>query len=1602
MSAVKIILKRSSILGKRPSNQLIEPGELALNNNSTEPGIYFETNDGNIVKAGPTAYLPGQPTSQPARGELWVDSDTKTLNIGTADFSWQKVAAPWLGGTNGYGVFVAPDYAEATDSLNNDGQTVPFLTINRAIIEVGKQMVRQALQNVATNDRFVIFLAPGSHAIANGPGVLPASFNIDFSPGINQDQPTQAALQQFNHVAGGLILPRGVSLVGMDLKKTELRPSYVPKYTHPDFPPEYRTEPNGPIISNEPLSSIFRWSGNTYVTNFSVEDKKSQRFITKVAPYQNSTIALFETSISHGLEFNDFVQVDQTTNVSSTNATNITGQYYVQPINAFSFLLSRTSLLSQNPQIVNLSNLPPGIETQPVINLYDVQDIYPYFSPLRDPNTGIPLESYEFSNYSANRLSVFGNASEKDLNDFYIKIQRAYPDLFGESVNLNVASEPETVIVAPTTGNYPNNLSSNSTNNSSPYVNQVNHRSNYGFGNTDANGDLVTGFKSVIINSSTAVLLQLDPAGYQIYSSQEGAQSWVGLTSFVAQQLGVDVTRVRISPQLTQLNLTSILNIRYYYETLKVLNPVTGELQSTGITDIDRDFRHFGFRVRGSNAYMQAQSTYTIGAAVGCWALNGATMSLTNATSNFGSVAFMSEGFAGIGTLAGANDINKGFLQSGFIRPVALSSVQVLSDGQKRILGLGSRIIGATLDPTNPAIQLIYLEASLDPASLLPFSLRPGSALFVDNDNCTYRGFFATDGSQTAILTSLVNPTGGAVLRLRASDSTIPNQTFTTLALPYIRRFLDPRQPTEKSYGFYIQSTNPNAQAPQLGSVLRLNQSGQQLAQSLKRNYQFDPGQYGGVAQVFSVDSVQSIAYANSVNYNNKISDKTQGPAYAAYISLSDSGVPWLQNINLPPFGITGFNNPNGSYVTFQNKNYYAAENNEWQALYYGTSYTPENGPIKTSPDQDASPFVPSNVLLRQETVTTSWQGDVSDSFYSFYAPTDTYLRGVTLPYGEIYGNYQVDNDDSSNSLGIIYTKQPTTSTTVTVSPMVTVQTGEQPTLWTTPPPANPTFGRPQIDSVDFLTVQDIINPKQEVSVLRFSNSVTGRVEYVRVISLNTNTALVIRNYYPIYAINIINPNGTLYSWPQGTQVTVCTESNFAEPFEYDPDWSITKSTLFRYYQVMGYSPDIMREYLTPALPGQRVFLNTSIPLQPSAPGYAQQTAAWPVEFNQPSTIIAGTHSWQYCGYLDYSRGLPKYQSNEIPRKLQYDFLATSVWGGRLTVTGLVDNGNLVFLGPVREALTGNYYLNNTPVLNFANRQTYTSPVPVQFPTQITVFSADSISAQFNGVLTTFSLQRGGFDIPPSQLLTQSVIVNIGAVTQIPGVSYTITDSEITFTEPPANGASADIRVITSSDNEETLVAVPLSLNESFDGTRVAFTSTIPSEYQNLIIDEENVFIFFSGTEQIPGGVFSYVLTRPSTSTLNIAFTEAPAATVSADIRAFCSGYTYVVQGQFPVQMYSFDDISLDFDSATTIFTLRYNGDIVNPAIVNSQNVFVSLGGAMQIPNTAYTIANSQIIFTQPPATTATCNIRLITKSEFIPCTVNGVVTQQTFGLPIV
>jgi hypothetical protein len=901
----------------------------------------------------------------------------------------------------------------------------------------------------------------------------------------------------------------------------------------------------------------------------------------------------------------------------------------------------------------------------------------------------------------------------------------------------------------------------------------------------------------------------------------------------------------------------------------------------------------------------------------------------------------------------------------------------------------------------------MYLRDRFDPASILPFSLRPGSAVFFSDTFCTYTAYFVDDGTPTCILSETdprENPyaTGGAILRVRKSDLNLPSFGTLDASFPYIRRFIDPRTETEKCYGFFVENTNPSSQAPQPGSVLRLNQVGKDLSTAFKRNYQFDPGKFGGIAQTFTVNEVETSQYNFSLNYNNKVSDSSQSTAYAVYASLSDNSGPWIQSYLVNNTQVP-YKTPEGTYLTNNFRNYYAAENNLWTALYYRTSFNAENGPTKVSPDKEDSPFVAAAVMDRQENIRDAWQGYVPDPLLPYYlndVPAEynvdmTYLRGTTIPSKEFFGEFLIDDDNGSPSLGIILHNKPLPETeTVLTSDSTVVQTGEP---MTSPFVTNPSFGRPEIIKFTALKVSQIANPKNEVSVIQLSNN-TGAVEYLRVIGLSSNIVTAVRHYYPTKEL------GTLpVTWVAGTKVTYCVSDIVPDPAIYDPSWSVTKNTILRYYEVMGFRRSLIEPLLTPKFAGERVIYNANLQYSPLN-GYANRAAPWPVEFNIPSTILATSHTWTYAGYFDYSRGLPKYQTNELSRKLTADYQSFATWGGRVTCFGAGETGAMVLSGDFREAFTLNYYQNNTPIQNFNDRVIYNSPpILPNYPSPVLVYSADDITSQFNGVQLDFDLKRGDFPIPASQLNANGILVFLGGVAQVPGVAYTITNgNQIQFTEPPLAGTACDIRVITTDDNNETLEVVRFSTGVPFNGAVTSF----PLTPNALSLDNGNSLVFLGGVLQDPLGPpvqvdFAYTIEHTADTTTLSFIGAAPIKGTTLDIRGVLSGTVYRTAGVPIVFMNSTDEISDQFDGAKSSFQLSLGGVSLDGGKVNAQNMLVNLGGVMQIPianagsprsGLSYTVDLNpvsqflEITFAVPPTFGTTCNIRILTQDEFITC----------------
>jgi hypothetical protein len=104
----------------------------------------------------------------------------------------------------------------------------PFKTINRAVIEAA--IITSKSWYTYTDPRahvdcVSIVLAPAAHTLYNDPG----SASTSLASWGNAKDPTIAELIAFNPAGvGGVLLPRGCSLCGPDLRKTTIRPSWVP------------------------------------------------------------------------------------------------------------------------------------------------------------------------------------------------------------------------------------------------------------------------------------------------------------------------------------------------------------------------------------------------------------------------------------------------------------------------------------------------------------------------------------------------------------------------------------------------------------------------------------------------------------------------------------------------------------------------------------------------------------------------------------------------------------------------------------------------------------------------------------------------------------------------------------------------------------------------------------------------------------------------------------------------------------------------------------------------------------------------------------------------------------------------------------------------------------------------------------------------------------------------------------------------------------------------------------------------------------------------------------------------------------------------------
>lgn len=147
----------------------------------------------------------------------------------------------FLKNVRGNVIYVAGNDLDATDDIANQGnsRSRPFLTIQRALLEA----VRFSYQIGLNNDRFeftTIVVEPGVYYVDNRPGWIPDGSNFRLRSGevtatyeemtarsnFNLQDPNNR-LYTINSIYGGVIVPRGCSIVSVDADKTQIRPLYI-------------------------------------------------------------------------------------------------------------------------------------------------------------------------------------------------------------------------------------------------------------------------------------------------------------------------------------------------------------------------------------------------------------------------------------------------------------------------------------------------------------------------------------------------------------------------------------------------------------------------------------------------------------------------------------------------------------------------------------------------------------------------------------------------------------------------------------------------------------------------------------------------------------------------------------------------------------------------------------------------------------------------------------------------------------------------------------------------------------------------------------------------------------------------------------------------------------------------------------------------------------------------------------------------------------------------------------------------------------------------------------------------------------------------------
>ena len=516
-------------------------------------------------------------------------------------------------------LYVNPNDLDSTDGIENQGNslTKPFKTIQRALIEAARFSYLKGNDNDFV-ERTTILLFPGEHVVDNRPGfgikseagqaraVSPGgstsgaintlSLTLDSNFDLTQED---NILYKFNSVNGGVIIPRGTSIVGLDLRKTKVRPLYVPNPT-----------------DDSPQSAIFRITGACYFWQFTIFDGNELETVYTHPKNFSSTFKSIPTFSHHKLTCFEYADgVNRLEQYSELTDLDI---YYSKLSNAYNKASANREITQKYP------GAPKGFAPQ-----RPEFEIVGAFAT--DPLNITSIESGD--GFTPGQVVTVKTAVPHNLTGGTpIKIRgvEGAPDYNISTKVSSVINETTFTYLLPfVRGNLPAGqngglsaslaqvlVETDTVSGASPYIFNISMRSVYGMQGMHADGKKATGFRSMVVAQFTAVSLQKDDRAFVKYDKTNRRYSGIDFVPQFGEKLSSESSSLN---PFTVYHLDQEANYRKNFRTthIKVSN----------------------------DAVVQIVSVFAIGFHSHFNMINGADASITNSNSNFGTFALAAEGF---------------------------------------------------------------------------------------------------------------------------------------------------------------------------------------------------------------------------------------------------------------------------------------------------------------------------------------------------------------------------------------------------------------------------------------------------------------------------------------------------------------------------------------------------------------------------------------------------------------------------------------------------------------------------------------------------------------------------------------------------------------------------------------------------------------------------------------------------------------------------------------------------------------------------------------------------------------------------------------------